>query len=123
VTGQQHQTAPTPSGLEIAGKRLWRRIAAAYTLREDELFLLEQACRVADTLALLEAGMKGADLIVAGSMGQLREHPLLSEARQQRALLGRFLAQLKLPDEDGLTTASTQARKAAQARWTRRPTA
>ena len=84
------------------------------------MVLLEQACRVADTLALLEAGMKDADLIVTGSMGQQREHPLLSEARQQRALLGRFLAQLKLPDEDGLATTSVKARRAAQARWAHR---
>jgi len=52
-------------------------------------------------------------------MGQQREHPPLSEARQQRGQLARFLAQLKLPDEDGLSSTSTKARKAAQARWSR----
>ncbi len=99
---------------------MWRRIVGAYELREDELVLLEQAARVADTLALLEAGMRGAPLLVTGSMGQQREHPLLSEARQQRGQLARLLAQLKLPDGDGLSTTSTKARKAAQARWSRR---
>lgn len=122
MTGNQQQPAPTPIGLDLPGKRLWRRITASYSLREDEMVLLDQACRVADTIALLEAGLKGQPLLVAGSMGQQREHPLLSEARQQRGQLGRFLAQLKLPDEDGLSTRSTQARRAAQARWSR-PTA
>lgn len=76
---------------------------------------------MADTVALLEAGFNGAPLIVAGSMGQQSKYPLLSEARQQRGQLARFLAQLKLPDEDGRSTRGTQARKPAQARWSRPP--
>lgn len=48
---------------------MWKRIVSAYSLRENELVLLEQACRVADTLALIEAGMQGASLLVSGSMG------------------------------------------------------
>jgi len=121
VTGSQQQPAPTPAGLDLPGKRLWRRIVGVYELREDELVLLEHACHAADTIALLEAGMKGAPLLVSGSMGQQREHPLLSEARQQRGQLARLLAQLKLADEDGLSSTSTKARKAAQARWARQP--
>ena len=120
MTGSRQQPEPTPSGLDLPGKRLWKRITTAYELREDELVLLDQACRVADTLARLEDGMRGAPLIVTGSMGQQREHPLLSEARQQRALLGRLVAQLKIPDEGGISNRSTQARKAAQVRWSRK---
>lgn len=103
----------------MPGKRFWRRIVGAYELREDELVLLEQAAKVPNTIALLDAGMKGASLLVSGSMGQQREHPLLSEARQQRGQLARLLAQLKSPDEDGLSSTSAKARKAAQARWRR----
>lgn len=102
----------------FAAGRLWRRIVGVYELREDEL-VLEHACHAADTIALLEAGMKGAPLLVSGSMGQQREHPLLPEARQQRGQLARLLAQLKLPDEDRLSSTSAKARKAAQARWAR----
>ena len=123
MIGSQQQPEPTPSGLGWPGKRLWKQITTTYVLRQDELFLLEQAARVADVLALLEDAMQGADLIVTGSMGQQREHPLLSEARQQRSLLSRLVAQLKIPDEEGLSTRTTQARKAAEARWSRRPTA
>lgn len=120
MTGSRQQPEPTPSGLGLAGKRLWRRITAQFDLRVDELILLEQAANVSDTLAALEVAMKGQPLVVVGSMQQLREHPLLSESRQQRAQLGRFLAQLRLPDEDGLSTTSTKARAAAKARWSRR---
>lgn len=112
-----------PSGLETAGRKLWRSVVSAYNLRPDELFVLESACACADLVAKLADGMKGQPLVVRGSMGQEREHPLLSEQRQQRALLTRTLAQLKLPDlEPGLVAADAQrrsvaARRAALSRW------
>jgi hypothetical protein len=96
--------------------------ANSYELRADELFLLENACKVADTVAQLEAAMQEEPLTVKGSMNQLREHPLLSEARLQRALLARLLGQLKLPDEgslasSGYSTRSEMASHAAKVRW------
>ena len=111
-----------PAGLGRSGSSLWREIVGLYELRPDERRVLEQACRTADTLARLEEALTTAPLTVAGSMGQLREHPLLSEARQQRALLGRLLAQLRLPDADDLgdlraRERSVHARRAAQSRW------
>jgi hypothetical protein len=100
---------------------MWKRVVSAYKLRPDEVFVLESACRTADWIARLEASMEGQPLVVKGSMGQDREHPLLSEARQQRALLARLLAQLKLPEEGSMVqeTAATKARKAAMSRWAR----
>lgn len=116
----------TPKGLGLPGRRLWKRIVSAYELRPDEAFVLESACQTLDTATQLEDAMKGQPLMVKGSMGQMREHPLLSEARQQRALLARLLAQLKLPEEGTATRfdprgmdRSLQARNAAQARWQR----
>ena len=97
VTEPQQRPANTSKGLCTVGKRMWRRILAGYELRPDELFLLENACKVANAVARLEAAMQGEPLMVKGSMNQLREHPLLSEARQQRALLARLLGQLKAP--------------------------
>ena len=87
--------------------------------------MLETACFCADLVAKLEAAMAGQPLVVKGSMGQEREHPLLSEQRQQRALLNRSLAQLRLPDvagvDSGAETRSVAARKAAQTRWSSAP--
>lgn len=111
----------TPRGLDLAGRRMWKGIVKGYELRPDELFLLESACRTADTLAQLEAVMSGEPLMVEGSMGQMREHPLLSEVRQQRALLTRTLVLLKLPEMDAEVhngfDRSKNARKAALSRW------
>jgi len=64
--------------------------------------------------------MVGEPLVVAGSMGQMREHPLLSEVRQQRAFLNASLRQLKLPELDEAFSASQRshaARNAARSRW------
>lgn len=107
----------TPRGLDKRGRRLWRQVTGAYLLRPDELILLENACKCVDLIANLEAGMEGQPLIVRGSMGQEREHPLLAEARQQRALLNRTLAQLDLPDQDNGAARVNQHREAAQSRW------
>lgn len=115
----------TPKGLDAPGRTLWRRISRGFALREDEIAVLEEACRTVDTIARLDAELVGAPLTVPGSAGQLREHPLLSEVRQQRALLGRLLHQLRLPDAEDLGAyrsgeRSSQARQAAAARWQRR---
>jgi hypothetical protein len=98
---------------------MWKRVVSAYVLRPDELFLLESACKVADLVTRLEAAMEGQPLVVKGSMGQEREHPLLSEARQQRALFTRTIGMLKLPEMGTAhpETASTKARRAAASRW------
>jgi hypothetical protein len=112
-----------PQGLDAPGRKLWRSVVSAYALRADELFVLESACSCADLVAKLAKAMEGQPLVVRGSMGQEREHPLLSEQRQQRALLTRTLAQLKLPDlEPGGVAAEAQrrsvaARRAALSRW------
>ena len=114
----QPRRPSAPKGLDVTGRRLWKRVVSAYELRPDELVLLESACRTADLVVRLEAAMEGQPLTVRGSMGQQREHPLLSEARQQRGLLARLLAQLKLPDEGTVPNKrSEQARHAAMARW------
>lgn len=111
-----------PSGLGAAGEQLWSDVAADYELRPDELRVLEAACRTADMIARLDAAMVDEPLMVSGSMGQLREHPLISESRQQRQSLAALLKQLKLPDEGASSSESrsSAARAAANARWSRR---
>ena len=91
-------------------------------MRPDELIVLENAAKTIDLVAKLDLAMADQPLVVPGSQGQLREHPLLSEQRQQRALLARLLAQLKLPESDELDAFRGQqrqdsARSAARARW------
>ena len=116
-----------PRGLKQAGKALWQSIIPEYTLRPDELAVLADACRTADIVARLDAALVDAPLTVTGSARQLREHPLLSERRQQAAHLARLLHQLRLTDDNDevLTPAerrkrenrSARGRRAANARW------
>lgn len=110
-----------PRGLKARGKALWNEIVDKYDLRPDELRVLEAAAFEADIIATLEDGMKGADLMVKGSQGQLVINPLIPELRQHRSTQAGLLRQLKLPDDPGAAGAdedrSTQAREAANARW------
>ncbi len=111
-----------PGGLGVAGKRLWKEVSAGYTLREDELCVLEDACREVDLVARLQAEVDAGPLLVPGSRGQDIPHPLLMEVRQHRLLLARLLRQLQLPDDPAVagrktSERSTSARKAALQRW------
>jgi hypothetical protein len=113
-----------PTGLKAPGRRLWTGVVVSYILTPAELAMLEQAARTADELERLEKAVRALpDLVVTGSMGQPRMHPLLSEVRAHRALLAKLTEQLNLPDIDqqiGQRAGSRQARKAAVARWNRR---
>jgi hypothetical protein len=112
-----------PKSLQTDGRRLWKAVTSAYELPPDELIVLESASACVDLVARLAKAMEGQPLVVKGSMGQEREHPLLSEQLQQRALLNRLLGQLRLPDlepsaaEQDRLHRSHQARQAAQSRW------
>ncbi len=107
-------------------------MVADYDLRVDELRLLEDACRTADVIDALNAALEGQPLMVAGTAGQPRPHPLMVEIRQQRVVLAGMLKQLRLPDDTGhvhihgvpidqeANARSVKAREAANARWSRR---
>lgn len=114
-----------PRGLCEKAQKLWRETVAVYDLRADELRLLEDACREVDLVEAMVTELRGAPLIVRGSMGQDVEHPLLGEIRQHRVVLARLLKQLDLPDEEepaGQGAAgdrSASMRSVAEARWRR----
>lgn len=114
-----------PQGLQKEGLKLWRDVAKTHDLREDEIRLLERACRVLDTLAGLDTALDGADLILEGSRGQAIANPLLTERRLHEETLGRLLRQIGLQDEDAEPGSagfsdSHKARRAAMARWNRK---
>jgi hypothetical protein len=113
---------PTPP-LRLGDRALglWRGITDKYSLRVDELYILESACREIDLIDKMEAEQKTSDLVVFGSQGQPVAAPLIAELRQHRTTFANFMKQLKLPDEDGRAAeaVSDAARKAANARWGR----
>ena len=113
-----------PTGMDKAGAAFWRDVLAKYELRVDEQRILEDACRERDLIARMESDLAGADLMVAGSMGQQVLHPLVAELRQHRATFASLMRQLKLPDDgEGAGSGgalSARNRAAAQARWANR---
>ena len=113
-----------PARLGRSGKRLWKDVTERYSLRPDELRLLEDCCRTSDLIDTLQASIDGAGadgLTVKGSMGQQVISPAISEIRQQRSQLRQMLARLDLPDAEGNSPAagrrSAKASTAARARW------
>lgn len=102
-------------------------VLSQFELRPDELVLLEDACRTIDRIDELDEAQKETPLVARGSQGQPVISPLVSEARFQRGLLTSILRQLGISDvedEDDESTGpmsrSASAKKAAEARWSRR---
>lgn len=114
------KTPPTKLGPKA--RKFWRETAEIYDLSPAESLLLEGACREIDIIERLQKELDGADLIVAGSMGQDTAHPLLQELRMHRQTFGSIVKQLALPeaeDEKPMSPGSRQAQTAANARWGR----
>lgn len=112
----------SPEHLQRAGRKLWKAVLTTFELRPDELLLLEAGCRLADQVATLEAELADAPVMVEGSKGQDRPHPLYAEIRAHRLAVARILAQLGLADAidaDGATRSSA-GRRMARARWSGR---
>lgn len=105
------------------GAALWARITSKYVLRLDELDTLEDVCRIADLISVLESAWAdlGCPMLTVGSMKQDVIHPLLGEVRVQRMAKNSLWRQLKLPDEDAVPAANQQ-RAAATTKWQSRPT-
>lgn len=80
---------------------------------------MEAAARQADDVAHLEALVATDGMMVAGSVGQRRLHPAVTEARNGRIALAKLLATLRLPEDTGQlrSEASTTAQRAAEVRW------
>ena len=82
--------------MRSAGRRLWSSVTDAYDLDEHERAVLVEACRTADALTALDAVVRAEGPLLDGPQG-VRAHPALVEARQQRVVLARLLAALRLP--------------------------
>ena len=81
-------------------------IVGAYELEEHELAQLIEVVRTVDALAELDKAVQRDGVVVSSPQGE-RAHPALVEARQQRLVLARLLAALRLPagdEKDGKAT-------------------
>ena len=98
---------------------LWRAVTGDYELSSSELETLRQCCRQVDLIARMDEALRDVPVVVEGSMGQPKSHPLLAavaEARRTLDTLQRGL-NLPMPDEDEGRRRSPVALAAAQARW------
>lgn len=110
---------PAPPKLSDRALEFWRGVVSSYSLRIDELYVLECACREIDLIDQMAEQQKREDLIGIGSMGQPVVAPLIPELRQHRSTLAALVKQLKLPDSTGAAVLSPteKARHAANVRW------
>lgn len=109
-----------PITLGPRGRRFWDETLKVYGLNPGELLILQETCRTLDVLDQLDATIRNAGPLTAGSSGQEIVHPAVGEALAQRIALHRLLASLALPDADGNTVQTarkTTAKAAARARW------
>lgn len=107
-----------PTDLGPAGVQFWRECRDAYSFRVDELVLLERACHIIDDLAELDLEKQAlTSRTTRGSQGQLVTHPVIDQITKAHADLRATIKALNFPDEEAARSRSTQARKAAKARW------
>lgn len=86
-----------PAGLRSRGRRLWRETLASCSLTPAHLVLLEEACRTADRLDVLNRMLAdaGVDDNGSGEVAFADIGPLLAESRQQQAAFKAVLAELR----------------------------
>jgi hypothetical protein len=124
---QVKQPKPPPE-LGAEGKKLWRQIVTdaagqGVELTAAELTYLRQAGKLADTIALMEQALVGAELVVPGYLNKGSViSPLVPELRMHRQLLVQTVNRIDLdvPDAPGIPAAtgtSNRFRAAALSRW------
>lgn len=92
-------THKTPSGLRAGGRRLYRAITDDFTMGDHELSILLEAARTVDTLEGLQAVLTEEGLMMTSPQGP-KVHPAAVELRQQRVVLAKLLASLRIPLDD-----------------------
>ena len=112
MTTENAKNAPSPpTGTGAAGRRLWVSVVSDYEMDEHELAVLVEATRTVDLLDELNAAVRSEGAIVESPQGR-KAHPAVVEARQQRVVLARLLAAMRMPvGEAGDLQAHARARR------------
>lgn len=84
-----------PAELRASGRALWRALHADFDLAQHEGRLLLEACRTADLLDALADQVSSQGVVDEGG----KVAPAVVESRQQRLVLTRILASLRIPDD------------------------
>lgn len=99
----------TPQGLSARSGRLWRSTIAVYELAAAELELLRGALEALDRADSAAEQLKSEGLTVEGRYG-MRPHPCVEIETKNRALFGRFVAQLGIKLDDATATVGSGPR-------------
>lgn len=88
--------AEEPAGLDERGRRMWRDSVAIWSLTPAHLVLLEEACRIADRLEVLDTILRSVSSSVKQNVTQFADiSGLLGESRQQSGALKALLAEIR----------------------------
>lgn len=94
--GTTMQTSKPPTGTKAAGSRLWKSVADVYDLDEHETAVLRSAVATVDLIDVLQAEIVARGAVVESPQG-CKANPAVVEIRQQRLVLARLIAALRLP--------------------------
>jgi hypothetical protein len=81
----------------LHGRRLWRAVRESWDLDPVETATLTLACHKLDLVERIRVALDAADIVVEGSRGQQRVHPLANGLALQEDQLRLLFGQLKLP--------------------------
>ncbi|WP_085215062.1 hypothetical protein [Streptomyces sp. Amel2xC10] len=85
-----------PPGLGDRGQRMWEESLAIWSLTPAHLVLLEEACRIADRLDLLDSMLRAQSVEVKPDGAQFADFSgLLAETRQQSGALKLLLTEIR----------------------------
>jgi hypothetical protein len=95
-------TIRMPKGLAYQGQKLWKAITADFDLTGEpgKIRILEDACKLADSIDAMEKALVGQPMVVKGSYQQPVTHPLVTSIQSARALMSQLIAKLALPPTD-----------------------
>jgi hypothetical protein len=108
------RTPKPPSATGESGRRLWEQVVERFDLDEHERALLLEAVRTVDTLDRLAAVVEKDGPMTVNGRGEAVAHPAVIEARQQRLVLARLVASLRLPEDAEDAEGRPQRRGAAR---------
>jgi hypothetical protein len=106
VGGSAVTTPKAPVGLQARGKRMWTESLQAWSLTPAHLVLLEEACRTADRLELLDKLIRAATKAPRKRLRDSADEPdepdetvtiagLMAEGRAQQTVLKNLLTELR----------------------------
>lgn len=86
-----------PNGLQLAGKKFFRKVLSEYVLTEGhDIMRLFMACRCLDEIAEAEKVVTDEGRFISDRFQQKREHPAAKAIRDNKIIFLRIIRELGL---------------------------